>query len=96
VRVWRQGQQARVAVRDQGVGVPPDQRGRLFDRFFQARGSERMGGMGLGLYISRQIVELHGGRLSAEFPRGRGTRMIVALPLSGELLAKGKTKRGRH
>jgi signal transduction histidine kinase len=82
VRVWREGRQARVAVSDRGAGVPPDQRGRLFQRFFQAKGSERMGGMGLGLYISRQIVELHGGRLTAEFPRAGGTRMVVALPLA--------------
>jgi signal transduction histidine kinase len=91
VRVWREGRQARVAVSDRGPGVPPDQRGRLFQRFFQARGSERMGGMGLGLYISRQIVELHGGRLTAEFPRAGGTRMVVALPL-----ADARAKRGRR
>jgi signal transduction histidine kinase len=40
-----------------------------------------MGGMGLGLYISRQIVELHGGRLTAEFPEDGGTRVQVALPV---------------
>jgi signal transduction histidine kinase len=89
VRVWRVGGEARVAIADQGVGVPPDQRGRLFDRFFQAKGGDRMGGMGLGLYISRQIVELHGGRIAAEFPRAGGTRLVVALPLSGVLPGDG-------
>ena len=59
----------------------------VFDRFFQAKGGDRMGGMGLGLYISRQIAELHGGRVTAEFPKSGGTRMIVALPLSGVLRA---------
>src|SRR5262245_24953867 len=52
VSVWREGREARIAVADRGVGIPPDQRGRLFDRFFQATGGDRMGGMGLGLYIS--------------------------------------------
>ena len=40
-----------------------------------------MGGMGLGLYISRQIVELHGGRIEADYPQSGGTRMVVTLPI---------------
>jgi signal transduction histidine kinase len=41
-----------------------------------------MAGMGLGLYISRQIVELHGGDIKAEFPDGGGTKVVVSLPLT--------------
>ena len=68
-----------IAVRDYGIGVPPEQRERLFTRFFQA--SQRpAGGLGLGLYISRRIVELHGGRIWAEFPADGGSRFVVALP----------------
>lgn len=68
------------SVRDHGVGIPPDSRERVFERLYraQAAGSER--GMALGLYISRQIVELHGGQLIAEFPVDGGSRSIVHLP----------------
>jgi signal transduction histidine kinase len=69
-----------IAVRDHGLGIPPDKRGRIFDRFFQAHEGTPRGGMGLGLYISRQIVELHGGQIAAEFPPDGGTRVIVTLP----------------
>jgi signal transduction histidine kinase len=72
---------AEIAVRDHGLGIPPDKRGRIFDRFFQAHEGAPRGGMGLGLYISRQIVELHGGQIVAEFPPDGGTRMVVRLPL---------------
>jgi signal transduction histidine kinase len=70
----------RLVVADRGIGIPPEHRGRIFDRFYQAHPEQRLGGMGLGLYISRQIVDLHGGRMDAEFPAAGGTRVIVTLP----------------
>jgi PAS domain S-box-containing protein len=73
----------RLAVRDHGVGVPLEHRAHIFDRFYQAHTGgplTSMAGMGLGLYISRQIVELHGGSISAEFPEDGGTRLILTLP----------------
>ncbi len=70
----------RLVVRDHGLGIPPDRRDNLFDRFYQAHGEGHFGGLGLGLYISRQIVELHGGRIAAEFPPDGGTRFNVILP----------------
>jgi signal transduction histidine kinase len=71
------------SVRDRGVGVPPEHRAHIFDRFYQAHAGgalTSMAGMGLGLYISRQIVELHGGTIRAEFPDDGGTRIVVTLP----------------
>ena len=70
-----------IAVSDRGLGIPPEHQGRIFDRFHQAHPERGMGGMGLGLYISRQIVELHGGRIEAEYPEQGGTRMVVTLPI---------------
>jgi signal transduction histidine kinase len=70
-----------IMVSDEGIGVPPEHRERIFDRFYQAHGERRFGGMGLGLYISRQIVELHGGVLKAEHPRDGGTWIILRMPL---------------
>jgi signal transduction histidine kinase/heme-degrading monooxygenase HmoA len=75
---------ARLAVRDRGVGIPPERRGRIFERFYQAHGEGHLGGLGLGLYIARQIVELHGGRIQAEAPEDGGTRFVVTLPLTGK------------
>ena len=69
-----------IAVRDRGLGIPPEHRASIFDRYYQAHALSQGGGMGLGLYISRQIVELHGGELHAEFPEDGGTRFVVSLP----------------
>jgi signal transduction histidine kinase len=71
----------RIVVSDRGIGIPKASRARIFDRFQQAHPGRAFGGMGLGLYISRQIVELHGGRLTAEFPSQGGTRMVVVVPI---------------
>jgi signal transduction histidine kinase len=71
---------ARLAVTDQGIGVPPDQQAAVFERFHQASGVHHLSGMGLGLYITREIVELHGGRIWLEAPDHPGARFVVTLP----------------
>jgi len=70
-----------LAVRDRGPGIPAEKREQLFERFYQAHANGHQGGMGLGLYISRQIVELHGGNIRAEFPSDGGTRFVVRMPI---------------
>jgi signal transduction histidine kinase len=74
-----------VEVRDEGIGIPDALNDRVFDLFFQAESDaqRRFGGLGLGLYISRAIVEAHGGRISAErnAAAGHGTVMRVRLPV---------------
>jgi len=75
------GDVARVMVRDRGIGIPEEHRAHIFDRFYQAHASSHRSGLGLGLYISRRIVEHHGGRLEAAFPPDGGTLFIVHLPL---------------
>ena len=70
----------RLEVRDHGVGVAPESRAHIFDRLYQAREVDRTAGLGLGLYISRQIISLHGGTITAEFPEDGGTRMVLTLP----------------
>lgn len=83
IQVSRAGDNAaQISVSDHGMGVPLELRGRLFERFYQAHEDMSVGGLGLGLYISRQIVELHGGTIRAEFPAEKGTRFIVTLPIS--------------
>lgn len=71
--------QARIAVRDHGAGIPETQRQLIFERLFQDRPGH-LGGMGLGLYISRSIVEMHGGRIWVECPEDGGSRFVVSLP----------------
>jgi CheY-like chemotaxis protein len=82
VDVTRAGDVARIAVRDRGPGVAPEARVRIFDRFEQAHAERHHGGLGLGLYISRQLVELHGGAIAYEAPSDGGARFVVQLPLA--------------
>lgn len=72
--------QLRITVADRGVGILPAQRGQIFERFYQADG-DHSAGMGLGLSISRQIAELHGGRLDYEPRPGAGSCFVLTLPL---------------
>jgi signal transduction histidine kinase len=83
VEITGGGGRIRMVVTDHGLGVPPEHRPRIFDRYFQAHSARRLGGMGLGLYISRQIVELHGGTIEASFPEGGGTSVTVTIPARG-------------
>lgn len=70
----------RIAVRDHGAGIPPEQRPQLFTRFFKAGVRRPAGGLGLGLYLGQRIVALHGGTITAEFPEDGGSRFVVTLP----------------
>jgi signal transduction histidine kinase len=73
---------ARLSVRDHGLGIPDQYRDKLFDRFFQAHSDGYVSGLGIGLYVARRIVELHGGQIVAEFPEDGGTLLVVRLPLA--------------
>lgn len=86
VAVWQQDGEARIAVRDRGIGIPPADLPRIFERFSRASNVDdrKFHGMGLGLYICRGIVEEHGGRIWAESEVGKGSTFHVALPLGGE------------
>jgi signal transduction histidine kinase len=76
------GEAVVLSVADPGVGIPPEQLEAIFDLFYQADDpvSRRTGGMGLGLYISREIVTRHGGRIWAESGPNQGSTFNVALP----------------
>src|SRR6266508_4305578 len=69
----------RLSVTDHGVGIPADQREAVFSRFHHTHGDRHLSGLGLGLYVSREIVNLHGGSVWIEEPEGGGTRVIVSL-----------------
>jgi PAS domain S-box-containing protein len=81
---WREDGQAVIAVADNGIGIPLDAIGSVFEMFTQVRGSldRAQGGLGIGLSLVRRLVELHGGRVGAfSSGRGQGSTFTVRLPL---------------
>ncbi len=82
VRAVREDGEVRVAVSDTGVGIAPEDVARLFDKYEQARSRATRGekGTGLGLYITKQLVELHGGEIKVESELGKGSTFSFTLP----------------
>ena len=70
-----------ISVRDEGMGIPLEDQGRIFDSFFRAKNAQPINGTGLGLAIARQHVEAHGGSISFQSAPGKGTTFFVRLPL---------------
>jgi signal transduction histidine kinase/HAMP domain-containing protein len=75
--------EAHVAIHDQGIGMSDETKARLFQPYFRGEAARRVAadGMGIGLYVSREIVSLHGGRVTAESRPGEGSTFRIALPL---------------
>jgi two-component system CheB/CheR fusion protein len=88
------GQEARLVVRDDGIGLAPDQLSRIFEQFVQVDTAlnRAEGGLGLGLSLVRNLVELHGGRVEARSKGlNQGSEFVVSLPLSPEPAKAGTT-----
>jgi signal transduction histidine kinase len=84
VAIRAEGGGAAVCVEDEGWGIPADELPRLFDRFYQAkRAREKKSGLGLGLYITKGLVEAQGGRIGVRSEVGRGSAFTVWLPAAG-------------
>jgi signal transduction histidine kinase len=81
VGVRAQEHEAFVSVRDQGMGVAPADQERIFEQFERAGGCDHVPGLGLGLYIARQIAQAHQGRLEVRSTPGEGAEFILSLPL---------------
>jgi signal transduction histidine kinase/AraC-like DNA-binding protein len=73
-----------IKVRDTGIGIPPDQQERIFERFFQSDLPETMvnQGSGIGLSITREFVKIHGGSIHVDSEQGKGSSFTVCLPLT--------------
>ena len=83
VRVRREGCEAVLEVQDQGPGIAAADADRIFERYYQAGSAAETGqsGLGLGLFIAREIVTAHGGTITAESAEGAGALFTIRLPL---------------
>jgi signal transduction histidine kinase len=87
--VSREGGEAVLAVRDQGVGIPAAEMERIFERFQRAANVVgRIKGTGLGLASARHIVEAHQGTITVQSREGAGTTFTVRLPLHASVLSE--------
>jgi signal transduction histidine kinase len=86
LRVGVEGTEARLAVADEGVGIPVERQAQIFERYYRAHAGtpHDYGGLGLGLEMSRELVERHGGRMWFESAPGAGSTFHFGLPLSPE------------
>lgn len=82
LRVMQHGERVEVRVVDSGSGIAPEHAARLFQPYF----TTKKHGTGLGLFVTRQLVEEHGGSVTFESQRGEGTTFYVVLPLAGSVL----------
>ena len=70
----------RITIQDSGVGIAPEQQAHIFDRFYRVSTGQHASGLGLGLYISNQIIQQHRGRMSLESTPGVGSAFTISLP----------------
>jgi PAS domain S-box-containing protein len=88
VQLTTRDDKAVVVVQDRGIGIPAEDLSRIFGRFERTAISRNYGGLGLGLYIARQIIEQHGGSIRAESRSHGGARFVIELPLSANSEAR--------
>jgi signal transduction histidine kinase len=90
VRIEPQSDTAKLCVSDEGIGIPQTAIPQVFDRFYRAPNvdPQRITGMGIGLYVVKEIVTLHGGTVGVESGEGKGTTFTVTLPLDVEHQSK--------
>jgi signal transduction histidine kinase len=85
-----------ISVKDTGIGVPPEDMPKLFNKFYRAENAMKLQteGSGLGLYIAKTIVAAHGGEILAESELGRGTTITMTLPTDPSLVPKHEAGAG--
>ena len=83
LRVGQSGTNAELEVSDEGIGIAPEVLGRLFGKFERGVSERHYGGLGLGLYVTQQIVQALGGSISVQSVPGQGATFTVSLPLAG-------------
>lgn len=82
--MWQEGEQIALKVSDTGVGIPSEKLEHIFERFYQVDGSarRRYGGVGLGLALIKELVEVYGGRVTVESRVDVGSTFTILLPIT--------------
>jgi signal transduction histidine kinase len=93
VTVHAEGAAAELSIHDDGIGISPDRLSAIFQPFERAVSKDHFGGLGLGLYIARAIVEAHGGSIGVTSQPGHGSTFVVRLPLAD---SPGDEETNRH
>lgn len=91
VRLDVDGPMLRLAVSDEGLGIAQEHVDHVFDRFYRGHERQGLGGLGLGLYIAREIVDRHGGSIDVRSTVGRGTTFTVRVPITSDLPVPERT-----
>ena len=83
LRARRDAAMVEVSISDEGIGIPQEAIGKLFEKFYRVdnTATRKIGGTGLGLSIVKQIVDAHGGRVWVESTVGEGTRVFFTMPV---------------
>lgn len=92
IEVQRREGSTHISVTDPGVGIPPEEAERVYERYYRGRVAERAGirGLGLGLYVAREVVVQCGGRLWHEPRDGGGTTFHLVIPDAGATEAEAR------
>jgi signal transduction histidine kinase len=80
VQAEEAGNEVVILVKDAGIGISPDDLPHIFDGFYRGKGSDMAGGHGIGLAVSRQIIEAHNGTIAVESELGKGSTFVIRLP----------------
>ena len=75
-----------VIVKDEGLGLTPEQQKNVFKRFYRAESTKGINGLGLGLYLTKQIIDAHNGKLGVKSEEGKGSEFYFSLPLKDKIL----------
>ncbi len=81
VELESMGGYAKIAVSDNGIGIPKADQSRLFTRFFRAKNTDSQNGSGLGLYVAKKLVARHGGKIEVESIEGEGSKFTIIFPI---------------
>ena len=85
-----------IEIRDQGIGIPEDQIPHLFERFSKTTSSEVQPGSGIGLALTKELVELHGGTIQVQSNEGSGTTFVITLQVSKQFFQPEEIKEGQQ
>jgi signal transduction histidine kinase len=92
ITLSRAAERVRIVVRDHGIGIPPEDLSRIFERFERGRTPKGTGGFGLGLWIVAQAVAVLGGTVQVESDVGKGSTFAVELPVQEADPSRGRTR----